>query len=58
MIEAVNLPSIRRCERCRLFAPFHDFAHPGALDAWRSCIECCDLVFPRPEPDLIDPSAI
>ena len=43
---------------CRLFTPFHDFAQPGALDAWRSCIECRDLVFPRHEPDRIDPSAV
>ena len=58
MSDAVDVPSIRQCERCRLFTPFHDFAQPGALDAWRSCIECRDLVFPRPEPDLIDPAAI
>ncbi len=58
MIDDVNLPSMRQCERCRLFAPFHDFAQPGALDAWRECIECRDLVFPRPEPDLIGPPAI
>lgn len=41
---------IRQCERCRLFAPLDDFGQPGALEAWRSCSECRDLVFPRPEP--------
>lgn len=36
MIDAVPVPSIRRYERCRLFASFHDFAQPGALAAARA----------------------
>jgi hypothetical protein len=57
MNAAVDAP-IRQCERCRLFAPIHDFARPDALAAWRSCVECRDLVFPRPEPAPNDLDAI
>lgn len=57
MIDTVDVRSIRQCGRCRLFTPFHDIAQPGALDAWRRCTECRDLVFPRPEPDPINPAA-
>jgi hypothetical protein len=49
-VDEPALAAIRQCERCRLFAPLDDFAQPGALEAWRSCTECRDLVFPRPEP--------